>query len=284
MKKVTLNMSHYQRVVRDTHRLMNNALTGTSSKRKQYLKSVDKFLRYLFSEQQAPYSIYSLDVKHIKHFICHLKRSGYQVSSFIYYLSAIRLLYKTIGVKLPSNKELGAIKPNKEINYPNDVLPSTKFQIRFSYQIYGMQVFFGLSYSEAVNLKKHIHIKSNEITVSSFVSAKSISRTIVAKSPEQHSLLNEVINDLKDGQSLKDIHGDRYLRFIYNHSLKLNNQPTNIQYRYHYARMRASQISSGKTKDIINQIKGEMGLSGITIWGYLNNDKKQREKLLVLNQ
>jgi hypothetical protein len=135
-----------------------------------------------------------------------------------------------------------------------------------------MQIQFGLTFSEALNLVPDIHIQEHALWITREIAFNSEDRAIPLRSESQRSIIDELIEYTKGHQCLSKVHHCDDIRALWRMALISKQLPLNKSFRYLYAQHLKKELSpilgSYQTNWLI---RDEMGIkSRNTLWLYLN--------------
>ncbi|MBA2650300.1 MAG: hypothetical protein H0U75_12060 [Legionella sp.] len=233
-----------------------------------------KMVRDLFQIGHVPPKWHAVTHEHILHLVRHWQKDGIKSSTVMKYMTIIRDFFKNIEHTIShiDNQSLGIKNPNRPqilINLPEDI--SNKLSNPIAKLLLELQVYFGLTLSEAMRLCPNIHIQENTLWITRDIATNSHDRMIPIRNDKQLETLKLFQMTSKE-QSLILTYGYHPVRYAYNKELKAIGLPSSRSYRCFYAKNRYLELKKVLSSYLIKQsIMQEMGLqSRRTLWSYLN--------------
>lgn len=213
---------------------------GSLRARKNRLRLMGKIVDDLINIKRLPITWFALNQTHVLKLVTHWKERGLQFSTIMNYLAALRYFLKKIGHNiLLNNKNLGLQKTKNSYQSPictQEILE--KINHPLVKILFELQTDCGLTFSEAIKLVPNIHIQDTFIYLTREISVNGKDRMIPIESENQRMLLEKLENFLRPNKNLLAHYQYAKLRGFYQKNLKPLGLPTNIQYRYLYAKSR----------------------------------------------
>jgi len=247
-----------------------------SSRDKQYRRFViQKMIGDLFLLGETPPNWHSLTAAHLQKLIEYWLKKRIKPSTLMNYMTIIRNFLSYIGHHLANidNNNLG-LPSKKIINKPTKISADLWQTINdpIARVLFGLQIHFGLTLSEAMRLLPGVHIQDQELLLTREMTFNSQDRKIPFRSDIQSTVINQ-FNALTQGnQSLIVSHGYRAVCFSWQRTVKALRLPSKKSYRYLYAQQLHAQLSSQLQHYRLSLlIMDEMGLKSRTsLWSYLH--------------
>lgn len=135
----------------------------------------------------------------------------------------------------------------------------------------GLQLYFGLTLSEAMRIYPGINIGTDCIWMTRDASSYNQSRLIPIDSPQQKAMLEKLIELTGQCNNLIDAHGYDVVRYAYRKAMKSVKFCPRKSYRYFYAQMIYKKLAPTLPKaELVLLMMRQMGLqSRVTLWRYL---------------
>ena len=250
--------------------------TGGSFKDKQNRAFViHKMIDDLFMTGETPNSWALLKIQHIQNLIQLWQGNKVKPATIMDYMTTIRSFLNNIDCPLSGidNKSLGLgrIYSSKRKKI---VLPDIWMNISepLAQIIMAFQIKFGLTFSEAINLRPDIHFKEHKLLLTRDVAFNSEDRKIPIRNESQLGIIQALIHYSKGRQSLVEMHHYNTIRTLCSMALIPYKLPTNKTYRYLYAQHLKKELQPILGNYQTNWIiRDEMGIkSPNTLWLYLN--------------
>ena len=236
---------------------------------------IQKVVDDLFTISHVPPKWHALNKNHLEQLIAYWQKKKIKTATIMKYMTVIRWFLQTIGHHLSEidNQNLGLsriIKNKKPASVSTEVLQSVSNPI--AKLLLNLQIYFGLTFSEAMRLLPDVHIQEHAIWLTREITSNSQDRVIPLRSDLQKIILQELIALTGQEDSLISSQGYDAVRYAYRKSLATIKLPPRKSYRYLYAQMMHEQLSPLlRNYELILLLMREMGLqSRVTLWGYLN--------------
>lgn len=252
-----------------------NDHTGSHQSRKHRYFVLHKMIRDLHSIGHVPPKWHAVTEEHIQQLVKHWQqKEQLNTSTLMKYLTIIRNFFKKIEHELPgiSNQELGLkrckcslkVAPQSIHRFDNLTNPIAKLLLE-------LQVYFGLTLSEAMRLCPNIHLQDNFLWVTRDIAKNSLDRMIPIRIDKQLEIIQLFQTHCKK-QNLILTHGYHTVRNTYSLELNEIGLPSSKGYRYLYAKNTYSELCKALSPYLAKQtLMREMGLqSRRTLWSYLN--------------
>lgn len=247
---------------------------GNSRDKKQRYYVIHKMIDDLFTIGEVPPNWYHLNIVQLQQLVNFWYKKKIKPATMLRHMSIIRNFLENIGHEelRCDNKNLGIIHQRTSIKKPKlskDTWEKTTVPI--ARVLLGLQIHFGLTFSEAMRLVPDVHIKKQALWLTREISFNSSDRFIPFRTEVQSKIIAEFI-ELSRDQSLIEAHGYDVIRFQYRKAMQKLKLPTLKSYRYHYAQQLLLELSPVmKHYQLSLLIMDEMGLkSRTTLWNYLH--------------
>ncbi|MCE3237199.1 MAG: putative integrase [Gammaproteobacteria bacterium] len=270
-------MGRYHQLLEESDRIFRHLRAGSPAQRAQRCYLMKLIIRDLKTLPQLPSSLTQLTRSDIEILVAHWKEQQWSHSTIINRLAVLRFLAQNLSFKepIPSNVALGLRKQTAYKIAENIDLFHCYQQFHYpaSKVIFGMSLFFGLTFDEAINLQPLFHIDLDSITIPRSLAFNSLERSIPFCHPEQTVLTDLVVQLLPPKESLKTRWTRPILMGLYRGELAMQGLRY-AQYRHHYARFRTEQLKEKCSRqECLKLIKKEMGLLGnVQLWRYLKSN------------
>lgn len=236
---------------------------------------LQKVIDDLFTINNVPPKWHALNKAHLEQLIAYWKRKNITSATIMKYMTVIRCFLQSIGHHLLgiNNQNLGLsrlIKSRKTAPVSHELVQNISNLI--AKLLLNLQIYFGLTLSEAMRLLPDVHIQENAIWLTREITSNSQDRTIPLRSDRQKIILQELTALTGQEHSLISSQGYDTVRHAYRQGLASIKLPPRKSYRYLYAQMMHEQFSPLlRNYELILLLMREMGLqSRVTLWGYLN--------------
>lgn len=249
---------------------------GSYKDKKHRAFIIHKMIDDLFVIGEVPSSWHTLKKSHLEKLILLWKRKKIKSLTIMDYMTTIRrFLAAIIGCEIEAidNKNLGLcrekkIKKSKSIN-PNFWLTISEPITRL---IMGLQIEFGLTFSEAIHLFPDVHIQAAQLWITREISFNSEDRIIHFRNDKQRTLITELIEQTAN-KNLVRYYGYEFIRHQWRNTLKSLNLSPQKTYRFLYAqqlKLKMLPLLGNYQTDWL--IRDEMGIkSRNTLWTYLHD-------------
>ena len=267
MRKQSLRQTANRYLKTDNH--------GSFKDKKQRAFIIHKMINDLFLIGDIPHGWHFLKKHHIEKLIAFWQKNKVKPATIMDYMTTIRRFLQSINCPLPNidNKSLGLSRQRscrKAQKIQADIW--TEINQPLSKMIMGMQIQFGLTFSEAIHLIPGVHTKDEMLWITRDIAFNSADRTVPFRNTTQALIISELTHYTQVSQSLLQMHGYDDILSQWHIALSALNLPTNKTYRYLYARLLKKEllpILGNYQTDWI--IRDEMGIkSRNTLWTYLH--------------
>lgn len=247
---------------------------GKYQDRKHRQFVIQKMINDLYAIKQVPPSWQALDSQHIQSLVAYWKKRKTNPATIMRYMTIIRRFLTMVDCDLENidNKSLQlsrTYKRKRRIKMTADFWQTIEEPtVRI---IMALQTQFGLTFSEAIQLKDGIHIHDDKIIVYRCIAFNSSDRSVPIVTAQQKAIIKELLTLIGDYETLSEAYGYDILRLRWRTELKKHRLPSNKSWRYWYAKQRFEQLlpEIGHYKTCL-LIRDEMGIkSRNTLWLYL---------------
>lgn len=265
-------MARKKTLIDTVNQYMNDDNQGAWKQRQLRRFVIDKIITDLYALCAVPPTWHALTKLHVEQLVSFWKKAGLKDATIMNYLTHLRIFLKKINHSIEgiSNAELQLIKSRNtqkpEIN--RDKILSI-LQDPIAYALFGLQSYFGLTFSEAMHFVPMIHLDGKELWITREISTNSKDRIILMQNDRQHDLMNALKKLLFSEKSLLSQFGESHIRLAYRYALRQAGLQSKIQYRYLYVKARLIELSDLPRKERVAKIKQEMSISATsTVWSY----------------
>ena len=249
---------------------------GKYQDRKHRRFVIQKMINDLYAIKQVPLSWKALDTKHIQSLVEYWKKRKTNPATIMRYMTIIRRFLTMINCDIDNidNKSLKLTrkyKRKRHIKMTADLWQTIEEPtVRI---IMALQTQFGLTFSEAIQLKDRIHIRDEKIMVYRCIAFNSRDRSVPIITEQQKAIIQEFLSLIGKYETLSEAIGYDILRLRWRTELKKHRLPSNKSWRYWYAKQRFDQLLPEiRHYKTCLQIQDEMGIrSRNTLWLYLKN-------------
>ena len=249
--------------------------TGSHRTKKYRHYVLHKVIRDLFHIGKVPVKWHAITLQDIHKLVHYWQKERISPSTIMKYLKEMRMFFTNIGHTIIGidNVSLGVTlhkKTSKTPKLSNNI--ETQIVNPIAKCLYGLQVNFGLTLSEAMRICPDIHLQENAIWITRDIASNSHDRLIPIRMENQLTIIKHFLNACLSGQSLISMYGYAPVRYAYSTAIKSLGASASKRYRSLYAKMIYKELiqslPSYQAKQIIMR---EMGIhSRRTLWGYLN--------------
>ena len=257
-----------QKPLKELKSILSEARYGSPRTRNSYETVVKGIIKDLYFLKLFFNTITSINVDYVNQLINQWKRKKLSNATIGSRLSILRqyLALANHIIALPSNYELGLAKVRSKQSYSlasEDVL--TKVHHPITKLILKLQIYFGLTKSEALDFKIQIYTyETKTLFVHKSVSHNGKDRMIEMRTAAQENVIHDLSEALGYKLSLSDKFNKTDLLHLYHSELMLINLLPNTSYRSLYARsLYQFLINNNKLtrKEAIKKIVFDMGMS-----------------------
>ena len=241
-------MSRKKQLLIKAQQILTNDNRNSLSTRKHRLFSMKRVIDGLFVIRIVPATWYGVQTKHIHELVRYWHSQQLKSSTIMNYLVDLRYFLELINhpLDLIDNKSLKLFKPrNDQKPQLNQKLVLSQIKEPLAYLQLSLQMHFGLTYHEAINLVPSIHVSPDgqAVWITREISTNHKDRIVPLYLAAQHQLITQ-LRELTDGgkQSLTQSFGASHLRLAYNFALSTLQISTQINYRYLYAKSRFKHL------------------------------------------
>lgn len=247
---------------------------GSYQEKKKRAYVIQKMIDDLFRIGDVPISWQEMKSEHIKKLIEYWKRSRVKDTTIMRYMTIIRNYLHNINCPISNidNKSLQLsrkkLKPQRLQWQPNLWV---SFSERPSRLIMALQTEFGLTFSEAIQIKPGIHIKEHKLSLTREITFNSVDRMIPFRNEIQKNILSD-LEKLTSRQSLVQFFGYKRVKLSWNHALIALDIPIKKSWRYLYAKQMYQYLLPilGNYQTCL-VLQDELGIkSRNTLWTYLH--------------
>jgi hypothetical protein len=244
-------MSRKQTLINTVKQHLERDNQGLLKTRQHRLFAMTRIVHDLFSTGIVPQNWHLLKTKDIHALVAFWQKKGLKAATIMNYLIHFRYFLNKINHPLDNidNQSLNLSKirnPVKPTINEDALLQAINEPI--AYVLFALQVKFGLTLLEAMRLKPDVHVLENELWVTREISTNHKDRLIPIISEEQKTLLIQFNTVTEGNKCLEEQFGDRHLRLAYKFALSTLQLPTNLNYRYVYAKARFTQLHKSQSK------------------------------------
>jgi hypothetical protein len=236
---------------------------------------IHKMIDDLFIIGDTPAAWNMLTTAHIQNLIQHWYKRKIKSATIMRYMTTIRHFLSEIDCQLTDidNQNLGLTRRYNQLKKVS--LEPALWQainepiVRL---IIGLQIQFGLTFSEAIHFVPDIHQQEDALWITREIAFNSLDRLIPLRNDMQKNTLAE-LNALTSGsQSLAQRYGSALIRAQWHRALTERSLPAHQSFRYLYAQQLKMELvpilGNYQTSWLIHD---EMGIkSRNTLWLYLN--------------
>ena len=220
-------------------------------------------------------SLSKLTQKDIKNLVALWQTKNKSLSTMLNKLAALRFLNKHLAFEeaIPSNIELGLKRAELSCwqGSVNLLECYKKLHFQTSKVIFGLSIFFGLTFDEAITLNPFLHVTEKGITIPRNIAFNSLERFIPCCSEEQGNLIKHFL--IGEQKSLIEQWSRDVLLGLYKGELSMQSIPLK-RYRFYYAAFRQAALSKQKIdrQSQYDILRSEMGLkNNVHLRSYLKN-------------
>ncbi|HFL2715798.1 TPA: hypothetical protein ACGWTM_002986 [Legionella pneumophila] len=251
-----------------------NDHSGSHRTRKHRYFVLHKVIRDLFYTGHIPPKWHALTLDDIKHLVLYWQKKGIKPSTIMKYMTIVRDFLEKIEHRIPdiSNQQLGLVHLKRKIQIillPDNL--NEKLDSPIAKILIELQIYFGLTLSEAMRLCPSTNIQENALWITREIATNSQDRMIPVRNDIQNRVKQSFLN-LCQENNLIVTYGYPCVLNAYKSELKAIQIPSLKSYRYHYARNLYPDLIQVTSPYIAKQtIMREMGISSRrTLWSYLN--------------
>ncbi|WP_058452808.1 phage integrase N-terminal domain-containing protein [Legionella maceachernii] len=247
---------------------------GSYQEKKKRAYVIHKMIDDLFRIGNVPTSWQAIKSEHIQMLVEHWKKDRVKDSTIMRYMTIIRNYLQDIECPIPNidNKTL-RLRRKKSKHQPLRWQPNLweLFSNMTPRIIMALQTQFGLTFSEAIQVKPGIHIKGHKLWLTREITFNSMDRMIPFRNEIQKNILCD-LEKLTNRQSLIQFFSYKRVKLDWNHALIEQGIPIKKSWRYLYAKQMYEQLlpilGNYQTCLILHD---EMGIkSRNTLWSYLH--------------
>lgn len=271
-------MSRKNQLLSTVYEVLTQDNRNSVSTRKHRLFSMKRIVDGLFAIRIVPATWYGLQTAHVHALVRYWHKKTLKSSTIMNYLVDLRYFLVLINHPLNSidNKSLKLVKARND-KKPQLNIEEVVSQIQepLAYLQFSLQIYFGLTYKEAIHLIPSIHISPQReaIWITREMSTNHKDRRVPLYLEDQHQLIDELIELTEDGKkSLVQCFGAPHLRLAYKFALSTLNISTQINYRFMYAKARFKHLLEAySAREAKNMIISETHINKTsTLWKTIN--------------
>lgn len=268
-------MSRINNLRNEATSILKNIKTGSHSKRVYREKVVLKTIHALASIREVPINWGDMKDVHIHKIVSHWQDKRLSDKSIRLYLAEIGFFLNVIGVHIEkNNSKLGIKRRDSKIKRPYSDDKMALIDDKISQCILKMQIYFGLTLSESFRFNPTISNRGDHIILTREVATNSRDRVIEISCQQQTSTLVDIDKLLDLNSSFISQYGYHSVRERYKMEVTKCGLSSGVSYRDVFARERYKSLrlthDDVESKSIVQE---EMGVSRITLWKYLNEQK-----------
>lgn len=247
---------------------------GSYQEKKKRAYVIHKMIDDLFRVKDVPVSWQEMKSEHVQKLVEYWKRNDVKDATIMRYMTIVRNYLHSINCQISDidNKslQLRRKKPkSKRLQWQPNLWES--FSEIPSRLIMALQTEFGLTFSEAIQIKPGIHIKEHKLSLTREITFNSVDRMIPFRNEIQKSILSDLVK-LTNRQSLVQFLGYKRVKLSWNHALMALNIPIKRSWRYLYAKQMYQYLLPilGNYHTCL-VLQDELGIkSRNTLWTYLH--------------
>lgn len=238
-------MSRKQKLTQTMIQYLKQDNQGSLNTRQVRLFSMNRIIDDLFAARIVPISWYALTTEHIKKLVSYWQNKGLKTATIMNYLVCLRYFLKKINHTIEGidNQSLSLVKPRNNMKpeiHSDTILNAINEPI--AYLLFALQSKFGLTLLESMFLVPAIHIHENELWITREISTNRKDRLIPIINEEQQIIITKLVTLTENKKSLHQQFGEHHLRLAYKFALSALKLPTQVSYRYLYAKSRFDHL------------------------------------------
>ncbi|KTC94884.1 hypothetical protein [Legionella feeleii] len=238
-------MSRKQKLTKTMVQYLKQDNQGSLNTRQVRLFAMNRIINDLFVARTAPITWYALTTEHIKKLVNYWHDKGLKAATIMNYLVCLRYFLNKINHTIEGidNQSLRLVKlrNNKRPEIHSDTVLSA-INEPIAYLLFALQAKFGLTLLESMFLVPAIHIHENELWITREISTNRKDRLIPIISEEQQTIISRLVTLTDYKKSLHQQFGEHHLRLAYKFALSTLKLPTQVNYRYLYAKSRFDNL------------------------------------------
>lgn len=253
---------------------LQNNRTGSLRNKKQRCHVIHKFIDDLFYLGDVPSTWDALPPARFHELLALWKKRKIKPATIMNHMVIIRDFLMSMGcdTNMLTNQNLGLtkkVKNRKQLHINPSILEHVQSPI--ARVLFGLQMQFGLTLSEAMRIVPSIHVQEHQLWLTRETTFNSEDRFVPIQTSEQKKVLKELSKVTEAHKNLIESHGYDAVRFTWREALRNLNLPAQKTYRHVYAHLRRKALITTLTHyKTILAIMDEMGIkSRTTLWGYL---------------
>lgn len=261
----------------ELRRFANNQLrldnTGSHRDKQHRVFVVNKIIHDLFKIGQCPPHWHALNQSHIQTLVQLWKRQRIKTVTVMKYMTVLRYFLQYIHHPIDNidNISLGLIREKSPLHYkPINTDTIEEIANPFIKVILQLQIYFGLTFSEASRLIPDIHIRENMLWLTRDITFNHQDRAVPIRDDAQLKVLESFKSLNQPNESMIETHGHRAILRTHQRMMRLVGLSPKQTYRYIYAQHQYRELSKLLSHKGVSQIiMNEMGLkSRTTLWNY----------------
>jgi len=258
-------MNRKEKLTENIIKVLGNDNQGSPGTRQYRIFTMIRIVHDLFAIRIVLQNWHMLGTEDVHELVKFWKKKNLKNSTMMNYLVALRYFLKRINHRIDNieNNNLHLSKPRNNIKPITDehaLLDAISEPL--AWLLFAMQSRFGLTLLEAMHLKPAIHIRDNVLWITREISTNNKDRLIPVIGEEQQVIIEKLNTLISANKSLSEQFGDRHLRLAWKFALSTLRLPTNMNYRYLYAKARFAQLCKETSKKEARTIViGETGMT-----------------------
>ena len=267
------NMSRTSQLKDEARRVLDSIKTGSHQKRAYRKKVLFRFVNALSGTEFVPPTWYGLNKNHIASVVQYWRNKNLNDNSIRMYLADIRYFLQTIKHDISNidNRSLGLNRSREKDKRPFSPDCLQKISDKVVILLLKLQTEFGLTLSEAFRFTPDLHIREQFLLLSRDMTNNSSDRSVEISTQNQKDVICLAESIIEMNQNPIKQHGYTLLREQYRHEIIKAGLSPKANYRYVYARARLANLEkANKPADAKRIVLSEMGITGLTLWRYLN--------------
>lgn len=244
-------MTRKEKLTENIINVLGNDNQGSPGTRQYRIFTMIRIVHDLFAIRIILQNWHMLGTEDVHALVKFWKKKNLKNSTMMNYLVALRYFLKRINHRIDNieNSNLYLSKPRNNIRPvvdENALLDAISEPL--AWLLFALQSRFGLTFLEAMYIKPAIHIRDNGLWITREISTNNKDRLIPVISREQQAILEKLNTLISGNRSLSEQFGERHLRLAWKFALSTLQLPTNMNYRYLYARARLAQLCRETSK------------------------------------
>jgi site-specific recombinase XerC len=238
------SVSRKQQLLKVVIQCLERDNQGSLETRKHRYQTMRCIIDDFYASRMVLDNWHAVTSAHIKNLLVFWKKQGLKSATIMNKLVDFRYFLHRIGHHIPNidNQSL-SLKKHRVDTKPRVQADALLKDINepIAYSILALQVKFGLTPLEAMSFVPSIHIQDDALWITREISTNHKDRIVPIVTEEQQAIIKK-LTVMTEGKSLKQQFGEQHVRLAYKFALSTEKLPTNINYRYLYAKARFADL------------------------------------------